>query len=238
MSKRFGVFLDHIADYLQFISNAQSFWFTLNTSMTVATTLPVDSVWTRKTTRLCRLLSHRPGVVLSCQLVVTLPLVVLSLSHPLIILSCQLVVASIVLPSRCLVAPAVCRIASHRSLIVTPSCRLITPACCCIASPCPLVAPHAILSSSRCAGWLLRCLLTRCPLVVSSSRHVASCCLVAPAGCCAIISCHPLVAPPSHPLIVLAGFCIACPCAALLSSCCIPLPMPLNAVKRHCHRRH
>jgi hypothetical protein len=238
MSKRSGVLLDHIADYLQFISNAQSFWFMLNTSMTVATTSPVDSVWTRMTTRLCRLLSHRPGVILSCQLVVTLPLFVLSLSRPFIILSCQLVVASIVLPSRCLVAPAGCRIASHRPLVVTPSCQLIAPACCCIASPCPLIAPCAVLSSSRCAGWLLRCLSMRRPLVISSSCHVASCCLVEPAGCRAIISCRPLGAPPSHPLIVLAGCCIACPCAALLSSCCSPLPTPSNADERHRHRRH
>jgi hypothetical protein len=32
MSKRSEVLFDHIADYLQFISKAQSFWFTLNTS--------------------------------------------------------------------------------------------------------------------------------------------------------------------------------------------------------------
>ena len=94
MSKRSVVLFDHIADYLQFISNAQSFWFTLNTSMTMASTLPVDSVWTRKTTRLCHLSSCRPGVVLSYQLVVALPRVVLSLRRPLVVLSRQLVVAS------------------------------------------------------------------------------------------------------------------------------------------------
>ena len=97
--------LDHIADYLQFITNAQLFWFwfTLNTSMTMAATLPVDSIWTRNTTRLCCLLSRHPGVVLLCQLVVASPLVVLSLCRPLIILSRQLVVASplAVLSLRC-----------------------------------------------------------------------------------------------------------------------------------------
>ena len=71
--------LDHVADYLQFIFNAQSFWFTLNTSMTMAATLPAYSVWTRKTTRLCPLLSCCPRVVSSYQLVVASPLVVLSL---------------------------------------------------------------------------------------------------------------------------------------------------------------
>ena len=94
MSKRSVVLFDHIADYLQFISNAQSFWFTLNTSITMAATLPVDSVWTQNTTRLCRLSSRRPSVVLACQLVVTSPLVVLSLRRPLVVLSRQLVVAS------------------------------------------------------------------------------------------------------------------------------------------------
>ena len=203
MSKRSGVLLDHIADYLQFISNAQSFWFTLNTSMTMAATLPVDSVWTRKTLRLCHLLSRGPGVVLSCQLVVTLPLVVISLRRPLVVLSRQLVVASIALPSHCLVAPACCCIASRHPLIVPPSCQLVAPACCHIASPRPLVAPRAALSSSHCAGWLLHRLSPRRPLVISLSCRAASCCLVAPAGCHAIISCHPLVALPSRPLILM-----------------------------------
>ena len=58
-------------------------------------------------------------------------------------------------------------------------------------------------SSSRPARWLLRPLLTHRPLVFSSSRHAASHFLVAPAGCCIIISHRPLVAPPSRPLIVI-----------------------------------
>jgi len=169
--------LDHIVDYLQFISNAQSFWFTLITSMTMAATLPVDFIWTQKTLRLCWLLPHCPGVV----------------------------------------AP--------------PSCQLVVPACCCIASPCPLVAPRAALSSSCCAGWLLRRLSMRRPLVVLLSHRATSCCLVAPAGCCTIISCRPLVAPPSHTLIVLAGCCIACPCAALSSRCQTLTP---TITTRHC----
>ncbi len=94
MTSSSDALLDHIADYLQFISNsnAQLFWLTLNTSMTMAATSPVDSVRTRKTTRLCHLLSRRPGVVLSCQLVVASPLAVLSLCRPLVVLSRQLVV--------------------------------------------------------------------------------------------------------------------------------------------------
>jgi hypothetical protein len=42
---------------------------------------------------------------------------------------------------------------------------------------------------------------SRC-LVVSLSRCAASCCLVAPAGCQTIISCHPLVATPYCPVLL------------------------------------
>ena len=141
----------------------------------------------------------------------------------------------IVLPSCHLVAPAGCHIASHRPLVASPSPQLVTPACCCITSPCHLVAPSAALSSSRRAGWLLRRLSAHHPLVLMPSHRAASRCLIAPAGCCAIISCHPLIAPHSHPLIVLAGCCVACPsCAALLSSCLSPSPRPSNAAERYC----
>ena len=69
----------------------------------MAATSPVNSIWTGKTTRLGRLSSHRPGVLLSCELVVAWPHVVLSLRRPLVVLSRQLVVASplAVLSLRC-----------------------------------------------------------------------------------------------------------------------------------------
>jgi hypothetical protein len=60
----------------------------------MAATSPVYSIWTRKSTKLCRLLSHRPQVISSSQLVDASPLVVLSLCRPLVILLRQLVVAS------------------------------------------------------------------------------------------------------------------------------------------------
>jgi hypothetical protein len=41
--------LDHITDYLRFLSNAPLFWFMLN--MTMAVTLAHDSVWSRMTMR-------------------------------------------------------------------------------------------------------------------------------------------------------------------------------------------
>ena len=144
----------------------------------------------------------------------------------------------IALPSRHLVAPAGYRIASHCPLIAPTSRHPVASACyCCVAFPCPLIAPHAALSSSRRTGWLLRCLSTRCPLVISSSRRAASHCFFAPAGCCAIISCRPLVAPPSRPLILLAGCCIVCPCAALSSSRHSPSPTPSNAVECCCRHQ-
>ena len=80
----------------------------------------------------------------------------------------------IAMPSCRLDAPAGCRITSRCPHVSPPSCQLVAPACCRIASPCPLVASHAALSFSRRAGWLLRCLSRRRPLVVSLSR-----CLVA-----------------------------------------------------------
>ena len=122
--------------------------------------------------------------------------------------------------------------ASCHRLIFPSSCQLIAPACCCITSLRPLAAPRVALSSYRCTGWLLHRLSMHCPLIVSSSRRAASCCLVLPAGCRAIISRHPLVALPSCPLIVLAGRCVASHCTTLLSSHCSPSPMPSNAVER------
>ena len=144
----------------------------------------------------------------------------------------------IALPCRHLVTPAGCRIASCRPLIVPPFRQLVDPDCCHIASPRPLVAPRVAVSSSHRAGWLLCRLSMRRTLVDSSSRHAASRCLVAPAGCHAIISRRPLAAPPSRPLIMLAGCCVACPCAALSSSRCSPTPTPSNAVKCCCHHQN
>ena len=175
----------------------------------MAATLPIASVWTPTSMRLCCLSSRRPGVVSSCQLVVASPLVVPSLRRPLVVLSRQLVVA---LPLAVL---------SLRHPLVNLSHQLV------VASP-----PRAALSSSRCADWLLRHLLVLCPLVISWTHCGTSSCLVAPAGCRTIISRRPFIAPPSRPLIVLAGCCVASACAALLSSCRGPTPTPSNAAKR------
>jgi hypothetical protein len=176
---------------------------------------------------LCRLSLRRPSVILSCQLVVASPLVVLSLRRPLVVLSRQLVVASplavlslrhplLVLSLPLVVALPLLVVAwplavfSLRHPLVNSSRQLV------VASPL-LVLSLRPTPPSRRAGWLLRRLSMHRPLIVSLSRRVASHFRVAPAGCRAIISRRPLVAPPSRPLIVLAGCCVASPCASLSS---------------------
>jgi len=226
MSKISEVLLDHIADYLQFISTAQSFWFMLNTSMTMAATSPVDSVWTRKTMRLCRLSSRRPGVVLSCQLVVASPLAVHSLCRPLVVWSRQLVVASplTILSLRCPLDVLSCQLVAalplailllrlplvnllHQLVVASPllylllrpalpSRPLVAPAGCCVA------CRRAALSSSRC--------LVVPPLVVSSRQLVVmpSSLVVFSLHCplllssCWLVVALPVLAPPSCPLVV------------------------------------
>ena len=118
-------------------------------ALPMAATLPVDSIWTRETTKLCRLLSRRPRVVSLCQLVV----------------SCRPLIAS---PSRRLVAPAGCCIVSHHPLVVPPSHPLVAPACCCINSPRPLVAPHfsPLFAPAGC------CVASRCAALPPSHRLV------------------------------------------------------------------
>jgi hypothetical protein len=178
----------------------------------------------------CRLIMPAGCHITSCRPLIAPPSCCLVAPADCCITSCCPLV---VLPSRRLVTPAGSRIASHRPLVAPTSCQLVAPACCHIASPRPLVVPRATLSSSRRAGWLLCRLSTRRPLVVSSCRRAASCCLVAPAGCWAIISCHPLVASPSCPLIVLASGCIACLCTALSSSRLSPLAGNVADMSRH-----
>jgi len=237
MSKKSEFLLDHITDYFQFISNAQLFWFTLNTSMTMTATSPVDSVWTRKTTRLCSLLSRRPGVILSCQLVIASPLVVISLACAALLSSCS----------------ASCWLL-HR---LSPSSHCTTLLSSCSTS----WLLHCLLPSSRCATHLSTrhaslllhrlssssCCAPYHPLVFSSCRLVVA----SPLG---VLRSRPLVMMPlvvllrqlvvvpsslvvlllHHPLI-LSSCWLAC--TALSSSCHSPSPMPLNASKRCCRHQ-
>jgi hypothetical protein len=171
--------------------------FHLIRATTMTATLPVNSVWTRKTKRLCRLLSrHPPLVASSCQLVVASPLVVLSLCYPLVVLSHQLVVA---LPLA---------IVSLRHPLVLLLCQLVVTLPILILLLC-----HPLVLSSRRLVVVspVDAAPSRC-LIVSSSRHLVissshrlpvlpSRHIIRPADC-HIISHHPLVVPPSCLLIV------------------------------------
>ncbi len=139
-----------------------------------------------------------PDTLPSSPLVVPLsrPFVILSLRRPLVVSSHRLVVAlPLVLPPSCRplapllsrhLAPAGCCInsccatllsshcatplSSHHPITALTSRRLIAPASCCIASCCTALSSsshHAALSLS-CSGWLLRCLPSCCPRVLSS----------------------------------------------------------------------
>jgi len=195
----------------------------------MAATLPVYSVWTRKTTRLCPLSSRRPLVTSSCQLVVTSPLVVLSLCHPLVILSRELVVTlplavfslhhPLVLSLRQLVVASLLLVLLLRHPHVLSSRRLV------LVSPLdPPPTRRLVVLSSR-------------HLVISSSRHAALYCIITSAGC-RIISHHSLIVPPSCPLIMPAGCCVASPCTPLSSSCRTGHPSTCHCLAIVYHQLH
>ena len=166
---------------------------------TMVATSPVDSGWTRETTRLCRLSSCHPLFISLFQLIVTSPFVVLSLRHPLLVLSRQLV-ASLHLAVLSLRHPLVLsssRCASLLSHHLSLSSRCAAHSSSCHAGwllSCHLVLPPLIflwrqlvvtpsslvflslhrLLSFHCSGWLLRCLSLYHPLVVASPLVVLS----------------------------------------------------------------
>ena len=193
---------DHITNFLIFLSSAPSLWFVLNTSYShgrhLANRFRLDPENYEVVSLLVAPPSHHLVVPAGCHIASCHPLIVPPSRQLVVPVCCHIASPCplIALPSRHLVVPAGCRIASCRHLIAPPSRPLFTPAGCCVPSR------HAALSSSRF-------------LVVSSCRLSLSCHAT---GCCTIISCRPLVAPSSRPLIVLAGCCFACPCATLLSS--------------------
>jgi hypothetical protein len=231
VSSRYDVVRDHIANFLIFLSNTQSFWFTLDTSYNhgcyLANQFCLDPEDYKVVSPLvappwccfvmpagCRIASwlvvpslRRPLVVLSRQLVVALPLVVLSLCHPLVNSLLQRVVASplIVL----LLRPA------------PPSHPLVAPAGCCVASR------RAALSSSR--------RLVAPPLVVSSRQlavvpsSLANLSLHRPlvlSSCWMVVALPVHAPPPSRPLVVVHRPRHRTPSNAAA------------ATEHHCHRRH
>jgi hypothetical protein len=166
------VLLDHIADYLLFLSDAPLFWFTLNTSYDH----PPPLILSSSSHCVALSLSHLTGWLLHC-LSLYRPLVVLSLCYSLVILrrlilastlvtlpSCPLVVPPprplVVLSLRCPLVVSLCRLVValpliapplHHPLTALPS-RHLAPAGCYVASCCAalLSSCRAVLSSSRC----------------------------------------------------------------------------------------
>jgi hypothetical protein len=191
------VLLDHIANYLLFLSDAPSFWFTLNTSY--------DHPPPSRPLVLLSLCC--PLTVSSHWLVVASPLIVPSSCHPLTpLLSCCLALAGccvnscraallssrrpppcplVVLSLHCPLIISLCRLVvaspSHCPLTAPPSCQLALAGCC--------VASHrAALSSS-------------CRAVLSSSRCApAGYCVVSIKRCCHRLKRHP--PPPPPPLLL------------------------------------
>jgi hypothetical protein len=172
MSQSSQSILDHMADFLKFISSAQSFWFTLNTSYDhgchLASRFRLDPEDYEVVLPLVAPPSSRLIVPAGCR-----------------IASCRPLIAS---PFRRLVTPAGCRIASHHPLVAPPSRSLVAPACCRISSPRPLVAPptHPLVASRRAA-------------LSSSRRHVvpplvvSSCQLVVASSSLVVLSLHHLL---------------------------------------------
>ena len=187
-----GTLLDHL-------SNAQLFWFTLNTSYDHgclhASRFRLDPEDYEVVLPLVATPSRLFVVPAGCCIASCCPLIA-----PL---SCRLVV------------PAGCCVASCRLLVVPPSRPLTAPACSCITSPYPLVAPpsHPLITPAGCCVASQRAALLSSSCLIVPPSHS----LVAPAGC-RNISRRPLVAPPSCPLIMPAGCCVASSCTSLSSS--------------------
>jgi hypothetical protein len=80
-------------------------------------------------------------------------------------------------------------LSSHRPIIALPSRRLIAPAGCCIASHRTALSSssHRAALSSSCSGWLLRCLSSRRPLVLSSCLPLI---LLSSSHCAALLLSH------------------------------------------------
>jgi len=216
----------------------------------MAVTLSVDSVWTWRTTRLCRLLLHHPLVTSSCQLVVALPLVVLSLCRPLVNSSRQLDVASpllilsllcpLIVLSRQLVVALPLAVLSLRHPLVNSSHQLVVASSLLILSLCPASPSHPLVAPTGCCVTSRRSALSSsrglivAPLVVLSRQLVVapSSLVVFSLHCpfvlslCWLIVALPVLAPPSRPLVV------------------VHRPrhqMPSNAaaaIEHHRHRRH
>ena len=180
-------------------------------AMTMAASMPVDSVWTQKTKRLC-------CVFLLCQLVVALPLVILLLRHPLVILSRRLVAAlPLEAPPSCRLAVLSCHplIVSLRQLVVTTSlvvlsfCRPLVLSSCWLVVALPLFVPPSsplVVPAIFALPLPCHCLAIvhrqrhRTPLplpplnAISIVHHCHSCCPLPPSN----VNAHLRPSPPSN----------------------------------------
>ncbi len=163
---------DHIADFLIFLSSAPSNWFLLNASYDDGRHLASRFHLDPEDYKVVSPLAPPPSCCLvvpaGCCIASCCPLIVPPVCHLVAPASCCIASRHpLIAPlSCCHVTPAGCCIASCHHLVPTSSHCLVAPACCHIASRCPLVAPCTTLSSSHRAGWLLRCLSMRRPLVI------------------------------------------------------------------------
>jgi len=232
MSQSSQSILDHIAEMLRFISNTQSFWFTLNSSYIHGyhpANQPINSVWSRKTTKLCHLSSHSPRVISSCQLVFASPVVVLSLPRPLAVLLRASWLSHRLSPSsHCAALSSSCRASWLLHYLLPLSfCATI------LSTRCASLLSHHLSLSSCCAPrhplvflsnrLVVAALSSSRRLIVSSSRRlvvpplvILSRQLVVAPSSLVILSLHrplvlsscwllvmlPLLAPPSCPLVV------------------------------------
>jgi hypothetical protein len=110
------VLLDHIADYLLFLSDALLFWFTLNTSYDHPR--PLVLLWSSHCAAL--LLSHHTSWLLR-YLLLDHPLTILSLSRSLFVLRRLVVASPLVAPPSC---PLVV-LPSHPLIVLSLRCPLI-----------------------------------------------------------------------------------------------------------------
>jgi hypothetical protein len=186
--------------------------------------------------RILVVLSRRPLVLLSHQLVVESPVVALPSCHAAILSSClasHRPPVALAPPSHRLIAQVgFCCVASHcaalssthRPLTAPLPCHLIAPSGCCVVSRCavvssscrPLTAPPSRRLITQAGCWVASC----CAAVLSSHHATLS------------SSCHPLTPPPSCRLIAQAGCCLASRSAAGCPLVILSLRHPLAILCR------
>ncbi len=221
MSQSSQSILDHIAEMLRFISNTQSFWFTINTSYNHGCHL---------TNRFC--LEPNDYEVVS-------PLIAPPSCHLDAPAGCRIASRRplVALPSRSLVVPTGCHIASPCPLVVPPTHPVVVPAGVALPLNTPpsrrLIVSSCRLSLSHHVSWFSHhhlSLFSRCTALLFS------CSLIVLAGC--------WVASPFTTLLSSRRSSPLPTPSNAVERCCRhrtpPPPPPLKAVSivHHCHSCH